>query len=111
MRANLVGKNKSAGLANNADTAKATPSDLISPESESILIHAGQHDDYVEVDCLTGHKQMHVKIALDKLQEFAIEKWHDHSRPGDVTIYDFIDENLVKIIEAYLAAGKETMPL
>ncbi|MBS1519631.1 MAG: hypothetical protein JST50_01440 [Bacteroidetes bacterium] len=109
MRTNIIGKSSLTVPAVEPKPSKRDGAGIIPCQSEINLVKVWQYNEYVQIDYLAGAKQMQVKVALDKLMEFTIEKWHDYARPGDITVYDFIDENLIGIIEAYLAAGKETL--
>lgn len=111
IRTNVVDKNNPHGHADNKETAKTDIPNLLFPKTGISLIHAGQHEEYAEVAYLEGMEVKHAKIQMDKLLDFAIGKWRDEDKPGDVTVYHFIDENLFKVIEAYIAARKETSPL
>jgi len=111
MRTNIIDKSSLAVPATEPKRPKRDGDGIMTYQSEINLVSIWQYNEYVQIDYLAGAKPIQVKVSLDKLIEFTIEKWHDYTRPADITVYDFIDENLVSIIEAYLSAGKETLPL
>ena len=111
MRTHVIDNNKPFGQAGSLTTANAILPNQLFPKTDITLIHAVQHEAYAEVAYLESTELKNAKIPMEKLQDFAIDKWHDQDKPGDITVYDFVDENLIKVIEAYIAAGKEILPL
>lgn len=77
------------------------------------MIEAFLYPTYVEIFCLVDVKQTRGKIPLESLEKFICQDFDMPAvRPGsDMNLSIYIEENLKPICAAYLAAGKDLLPL